>query len=1097
MWVFTYLYTRSGEPSVESKGDAPDWFAGEGFLIRCDTLGKYLLFQDIDDAIAYATSSPDPRFHEVIRGDRPQRLKFDLDFKAEDIAELPDELFEALSEDIAGGERDKAQILCAWFAATIADTLRQLNAPNLDLAIYETTDIGPRDTWAKYSYHILPRLAVTSSGAAQFVTNLVLRSVPVVLRRLLDAGVNKSVQNFRMCGSSKDGRRVKSLNGDPSLHRESLISYVSDCDILPVHGVKRAGGVPGSTTPINTDAILAICQSAGIMDSHKFRRASGNMLHFWRTRASYCEVCKREHTSDNTLTVHVSGRTVYYGCRREPGVSIPIGTLDPEPGAAIAAAIRLSSARTAVGDIEASMFAGRECRYASPQLDDFQLEHTLLVKAGMKMGKTKKLVEYVATHFANARVCIVSFRQTFSANVLEKFPSFTSYAAVSGTIRADRVICQVESLWRLDTSEPYDLVVCDECEAIFEQLDSGLMRANFNRTFAVFKWLMSQSRYMIAMDAFLGMRSINIIECLRYGDGQSYDRPFLHQNLYATAAGDCYKFTSDRVDWYERINISLRAGEKIALMANSLDAAKTAHEYIRGEWPSLHVLIYSSETLQSVKRQHFQDVNKYWATADVLIYTPTVTAGVSFEIEHYDRVFCYFTDQSCTTQTCIQMIGRVRSVRSREYVVCVAAQCNNLPTTYDEIHQWLSDSRAGIIEQSDDLDAAFEIGADREIKFYNTDYLHVWINNTCVRHTSRNSFTVTLMTQLQQSGARIDALESMAYNKAALMDQITAAREEHRGAAALAVAEAETITREEVDQITDLIAAGNDVSLEKLNARKRFWLAAEYEYDGPITQDYVEKYIGAEPRYWYRNLCALAGKPVQDALRDIRRAEIAQYTFIVGLESSAQSADIGRVYEYPRHKIALEWLAALGWSSLEDPMYRCEREIAHSVVSNIGMFRRDHRAACTEWGIPFNSGLFVAVCTKSVKFIIQFVNRILGKMYGVKIGTSGAMFKLSWNKLFCRAEQYKSRMPMVVPAEVLRERRRRANDWVPPSEDTENAVCVIDNSIAHIVDHIVSDTPVDCGDTKEDPSIDTAADMPNDQNFYVTTDEGDSIVVHW
>ena len=32
---------------------------------------------------------------------------------------------------------------------------------------------------------------------------------------------------------------------------------------------------------------------------------------------------------------------------------------------------------------------------------------------------------------------------------------------------------------------------------------------------------------------------------------------------------------------------------------------------------------------------------------DVLIYSPTITAGVSIETEHYDEIFCLFTDKSC------------------------------------------------------------------------------------------------------------------------------------------------------------------------------------------------------------------------------------------------------------------------------------------------------------------------------------------------------------------------------------------------------------------------------------------------------------------
>ena len=53
------------------------------------------------------------------------------------------------------------------------------------------------------------------------------------------------------------------------------------------------------------------------------------------------------------------------------------------------------------------------------------------------------------------------------------------------------------------------------------------------------------------------------------------------------------------------------------------------------------IRLYSSETNKETKKLHFSDVNKY-LTYDCLIYTPTLSAGISYEIEHYDYLFGYF-----------------------------------------------------------------------------------------------------------------------------------------------------------------------------------------------------------------------------------------------------------------------------------------------------------------------------------------------------------------------------------------------------------------------------------------------------------------------
>jgi hypothetical protein len=35
--------------------------------------------------------------------------------------------------------------------------------------------------------------------------------------------------------------------------------------------------------------------------------------------------------------------------------------------------------------------------------------------------------------------------------------------------------------------------------------------------------------------------------------------------------------------------------------------------------------------MKDLKKEHFKDVNKYWNECQILIYTNTLTAGVSFE----------------------------------------------------------------------------------------------------------------------------------------------------------------------------------------------------------------------------------------------------------------------------------------------------------------------------------------------------------------------------------------------------------------------------------------------------------------------------------
>ena len=43
-----------------------------------------------------------------------------------------------------------------------------------------------------------------------------------------------------------------------------------------------------------------------------------------------------------------------------------------------------------------------------------------------------------------------------------------------------------------------------------------------------------------------------------------------------------------------------------------------------------------------------KDITKSWSQADCVITTPTIEAGVSFDKEHFDRIYGVIAERSCT-----------------------------------------------------------------------------------------------------------------------------------------------------------------------------------------------------------------------------------------------------------------------------------------------------------------------------------------------------------------------------------------------------------------------------------------------------------------
>ena len=396
--------------------------------------------------------------------------------------------------------------------------------------------------------------------------------------------------------------------------------------------------------------------------------------------------------------------------RRPPA---PRGAAPGPPGepsrAAAALAAQVAALRAGAEDPhEPSAFEAlpRRTVYAEPEMRPLELVPTLGVRAQMGLGKTKALRAFLARHFGPDRlepavVRIVSFRQTFSRAVAESFPDFLVYSDVQGDLDPvlhPRLIVQVESLHRLRPPqlhrEPVDLLVLDESESVLAQFNSGLHK-HFSAAFAIFRWMLATARHVVCLDANLGDRTFQALARLRPGRP-----PLFHWNRFARAAADSFLFTLDQGAWLARLYSRLRAGGRVVVPTNSLAEARGLEEALRREFPAKRVALYSSETPPSVRAAHFGDVHRHWGGLDVLIFTPTCSAGVSFELPWFDALFGLFCDVSCDVETCRQMLGRVRSLADREFVVCLrATRPGALPETTADIRRLLFDRRAALFRQ--------------------------------------------------------------------------------------------------------------------------------------------------------------------------------------------------------------------------------------------------------------------------------------------------------------------------------------------------------------------------------------------------------------
>lgn len=477
-----------------------------------------------------------------------------------------------------------------------------------------------------------------------------------------------------------------------------------------------------------------------------------------------------------------------------------------------------------------------------------RVPRTVFVLAGLMVGKTQALLDYVRAAFPPAafeepRVLMVSCRRTFTSDLMRRFgelgfKSYSDFAA--GTIAAPRVIVQVESLERYSlTAGAPDLLVIDEASSVLLQLCSPHVRSPTS-VIQRFEWLLARSRQVVLMDARMGEQVFEPVrKCRGLGGG------LVHENLWSKEyeLGKRVEFTGDAADWLAALRASMGQGRRLAIFTNSKAAAER-YRALYDEWGARdrqRAYLLTGETPEAEKRRFFADVNASVRGLGCFVATPVVTVGVSIDAEWFDEVFGDFGGDSCPAESCMQMLGRVRRPRLGRFVVLAR------PSVADGVNRKLACTVEAVLAEASafalesvraaapfdplafalrtEIDAA---GVTKLVPFGSFPAA-VWAGNSALVNVSRQDFVARMAALLVESGAEVSALARapMAARQAVRLANVQA-KSATTAAAAMRLLAADDIHEDAVAELRerDDLTAEELAALRRADLRRRFSLGA-------------------------------------------------------------------------------------------------------------------------------------------------------------------------------------------------------------------------------------------------------------------------------
>jgi len=974
---------------------------------------KYHLFrgESIRDAVqlveAYIRSIPagqSRNYNEVIPADAPQKFKFDIDYPVNNDADY--------NEALGRLRRFIGEIVDA--SKAVYDELYGESLLSSDFVICESNH--PEEKSKVSAHIILKRMAPDAIEVCGFSREVVERLSPGA-KSLVDTGVNAgTLHNLRIAGCCKDNsRRVKRLPKGATLF-DSLV--LTPCAPIPHRAFERDD--MDAQMPSASDLDGDICGAAvrEIIEATKARwgpyqaplKCVGRTIVFSRLRASQCDLCGREHTHDNTYQLKVrrvgQSAEIHECCRRQPGVLGPcIARLCPRPSTNPATSTAEQQPPPPI----------RRMRYDSDRMENYPFPaRTMFVKAPMKLGKTKELSRYIAANFPRTSdrrpIVFVSFRQMFSSAIRRSFPDFAVYSDIKGPLVAERLIVQVESLHRINpaTYGRPALVILDESESIIDQLDSGLSSEQAY-DFAVFQWLIAHSESLIAMDAFLSERTLRVIERMRGLDGA-----VIVENTNRNATADSYYITSNRDLWLAALYASLDAHLPVAIPTNSATEGRLLAQLLADRYPTARIKFYSAETLASVRKRDLANVDEAWRDLDVLIYSPTITAGVSFEVPRFARIFGYFSDLSCPAQTCVQMMGRIRNVALHQSIICISANPSSLPETKAAILDYMATRKWALLNEIGAGSLPVEFDAAGRPSLPDSPFAEMKIQNMVARNKSKNDFERVFRGLITAGGAAVAELiqpawraifgDSVPFPTDAALTDISGG---HKGVGGFikaarhaAIAAADTIDGTTANTIQAKSKAGADVPESERMALEKFRIASTYGVpDEAIHAGFVETYGDKGVRKRFRNLSRLVratrGTQVGDevSLAAVRRTE---REFLRGL-NGAEAADIRELafaYSYEAHRLACGLAQACGFVGPLDPQLVPCIVLAANLTAALPAIQKASKQIAAEFKFVSIPRLW------TLDAALKITREVLREHYAVELVKCGQNYRLELDPIF-------------------------------------------------------------------------------------------------
>lgn len=368
-------------------------------------------------------------------------------------------------------------------------------------------------------------------------------------------------------------------------------------------------------------------------------------------------------------------------------------------------------------------------------LDTYNLDNVdaLCINAPMGSGKTKNINNLIKKY---KNIIFVTFRVTLINQLSINFKEFEKYSDIDDKIINldihNKVITTIDSLHRIVGE--CDLLIIDEFTYTLSHLVEYVKEREMVYS-TLTQYLKNKETKVIALDALMTEKDVEFltffkenIEYLKY-NYKLHDNKIIHN------------YNNNLGLFFNKITKDIEDNKKIYVCSNSKSHVLFFENILKKKYPSKKISCITSDNAEYFNIEE-------WDHSDIVLYSPSITAGISYEKHRFDTCYGFFINISAIAEMSIQQLFRIRNINSNEIHLCTQYMGRtDYDTDLENIKNLILNRDKCVVDGLPGI--KFNCIKNEIIE---DDYFNLFINNKRKIYLSRNNYNKRLIELLKSQG---------------------------------------------------------------------------------------------------------------------------------------------------------------------------------------------------------------------------------------------------------------------------------------------------------------------------------------------------------